>query len=97
MTIDKENGWSKGFGFVSFATVEEADAAMMAVHGSWMAGREMKVRQLSWRGRRPDATRREPSMRAVAVRLRATVVRRALPPTRARVLLRAQVEKTHDN
>ena len=43
MTIDKENGWSKGFGFVSFATVEEADAAMAAVHGSWMAGREMKV------------------------------------------------------
>ena len=24
MTLDKENGWSKGFGFVSFATVEEA-------------------------------------------------------------------------
>ena len=43
MTIDKENGWSKGFGFVSFGTVEEADAAMAAVHGSWMAGREMKV------------------------------------------------------
>ena len=43
MTIDKENGWSKGFGFVSFANVEEADAAMKAVHSSWMAGREMKV------------------------------------------------------
>jgi len=43
MTIDKENGWSKGFGFVSFGTVAEADAAMNAVHGSWMAGREMKV------------------------------------------------------
>ena len=43
MTIDKENGWSKGFGFVSFSMVEEADAALHAVHGSWMAGREMKV------------------------------------------------------
>jgi RNA recognition motif-containing protein len=43
MTIDKENGWSKGFGFVSFSRIEEADAAMAAVHGSWMAGREMKV------------------------------------------------------
>ena len=43
MTIDKENGWSKGFGFVSYATVEEADAAIAAVHGSWIAGREMKV------------------------------------------------------
>jgi len=43
MTIDKETGWSKGFGFVSFSTVEEADAAVAQVHGSWMAGREMKV------------------------------------------------------
>ena len=43
MNIDKENGWSKGFGFVSFSAIEEADAAMVAVHGSWMAGREMKV------------------------------------------------------
>lgn len=43
MTIDKENGWSKGFGFVSFQTIEEADAALQAVHGSWIAGREMKV------------------------------------------------------
>jgi len=43
MTIDKENGWSKGFGFVSYGTPEEADAAMAAVHGAWMAGREMKV------------------------------------------------------
>jgi len=43
MTIDKENGWSKGFGFVSFSGIHEADAAMAAVHGSWMAGREMKV------------------------------------------------------
>ena len=43
MTIDKETGWSKGFGFVSFASVQEADAALAQVHGSWMAGREMKV------------------------------------------------------
>jgi|TARA_B100000513_G_scaffold172258_1_gene88321 hypothetical protein len=43
MTIDKETGWSKGFGFVSFASPQEADAAINAVHGSWMAGREMKV------------------------------------------------------
>ena len=43
MTIDKETGWSKGSGFVSFSQVHEADAALAAVHGSWMAGREMKV------------------------------------------------------
>lgn len=30
-------------GFVSYATVEEADAAMNAMNGSWVAGREMKV------------------------------------------------------
>jgi len=43
MTIDKETGWSKGFGFVSFSASHEADAALQAVHGSWMDGREMKV------------------------------------------------------
>lgn len=43
MTIDRESGWSKGFGFVSFQTPEEADAAIQGVHLSWMAGREMKV------------------------------------------------------
>ena len=43
MTIDKENGWSKGFGFVSFATVEEADVAIAALNGQHVAGREMKV------------------------------------------------------
>lgn len=32
-----------GFGFVSFSSAQEADAALQAVHGSWMAGREMKV------------------------------------------------------
>ena len=43
MTIDKENGWSKGFGFVSFATVEEAEAAMRAINGQMIAGKETKV------------------------------------------------------
>ena len=38
-----DTGWSKGFGFVSFGTTEEADAALAAVHGAWMDGREMKV------------------------------------------------------
>ena len=43
MTIDKENGWSRGFGFVSLATVAEAEAAIEGVNGQWLAGREMKV------------------------------------------------------
>jgi RNA recognition motif-containing protein len=38
ITIDKETGWSKGFGFVSFANVESADAAIAAINGSWVDG-----------------------------------------------------------
>jgi len=38
ITMDKETGWSKGFGFVSFANVESADAAVAAIHGSWVDG-----------------------------------------------------------
>lgn len=38
ITIDKDTGWSKGFGFVSFDSVEAADAALAAIHGSWMDG-----------------------------------------------------------
>ena len=45
MTIDKENGWSRGFGFVSLATVAEAEAAIEGVNGQWLAGREMKVEE----------------------------------------------------
>ena len=43
MTMDKTTGWSKGYGFVSFSQPAEAEAALAAVHGSWMDGREMKV------------------------------------------------------
>jgi len=31
------------FGFVSFTSPIEADAALAAIHGSWVDGREMKV------------------------------------------------------
>lgn len=43
MTLDKNTGWSRGFGFISFATVAEADAALAALSGTWVAGREIKV------------------------------------------------------
>jgi len=43
MMVDSETGWSKGYGFVSFSNAADADAALAAVHGSWMDGREMKV------------------------------------------------------
>jgi RNA recognition motif-containing protein len=43
MTKDTENGWSRGFGFVSFSSSEEADEAIKNLNGSWIAGKQMKV------------------------------------------------------
>lgn len=44
MSIDNSTGWSKGFGFVSFSEVSMADAAIAAMNGSWLAGKQMKAR-----------------------------------------------------
>jgi len=46
MSIDSATGWSKGFGFVSFADPTAADAAIGAMNGSWLAGKQMKARRL---------------------------------------------------
>ena len=43
MSVDPSNGWSKGFGFVSFSQVDSADAAIAAMNGSWLAGKQMKI------------------------------------------------------
>ncbi len=40
---DRETGRSKGFGFVEFATVEEAVAAKNAMDGTELDGRTIKV------------------------------------------------------
>lgn len=40
---DRETGKSKGFGFVEFATVEEAVAAKEAMDGAELDGRTIKV------------------------------------------------------
>ncbi len=40
---DRETGRSKGFGFVEFASVEEAAAAKEAMDGVELDGREIKV------------------------------------------------------
>eukprot|EP00658_Telonema_sp_P-2_P050737 TRINITY_DN3876_c0_g1_i7.p1 TRINITY_DN3876_c0_g1~~TRINITY_DN3876_c0_g1_i7.p1 ORF type:complete len:150 (+),score=34.49 TRINITY_DN3876_c0_g1_i7:151-600(+) len=43
MTTDPATGWSKGFGFLSFDTVDAADQAMASMNGSWLAGKQMKL------------------------------------------------------
>jgi RNA recognition motif-containing protein len=40
---DRETGRSKGFGFVEFATIEDATAAKEAMDGIELDGREIKV------------------------------------------------------
>ena len=43
ITLDKETGVSKGFGFVSFSQPSEADAAMNAMNGAMIAGRQIRI------------------------------------------------------
>jgi heterogeneous nuclear ribonucleoprotein A1/A3 len=40
---DRETGKSRGFGFVEFATVEDATAAKEAMDGAELDGRAIKV------------------------------------------------------
>jgi len=47
ITLDKDTGISKGFGFVSFTTVEEADAAMASMNGAMIGGRQIRVEKSS--------------------------------------------------
>ena len=41
--MDRDSGRSKGFGFVEMSTAAEADAAVKALHGHDMGGRDMVV------------------------------------------------------
>ena len=43
ITTDKHTGESKGFGFVSYQSVEEADAAVANLNGANIEGRRLKV------------------------------------------------------
>ena len=41
--VDRDSGRSKGFGFVQMATAAEATAAIEALHGQDLGGRDMVV------------------------------------------------------
>ena len=41
---DRESGRSRGFGFVTYVTSEEADAAMEALNGQDIQGRPLRIK-----------------------------------------------------
>lgn len=43
--IDRETGRSKGFGFVEMSSESEAQAAIQALNGSELGGRQIKVNE----------------------------------------------------
>ena len=43
ITLDKETGVSKGFGFVSYDNPQSAEAAMAAMNGAMIAGRQIRI------------------------------------------------------
>ena len=51
ITVDKDTGISKGFGFVSYSTPEAADAAMAAMNGAMIGGRQIRIEKTSEDGR----------------------------------------------
>jgi len=50
---DKYTGQAKGFGFVEMETDEQAEAAIQALNGSQMGGRELTVNEARPREERP--------------------------------------------
>ena len=53
VVMDRDTGRSKGFGFVEMGTDEEAQAAMDALDGQDLGGREIKVNEAKPQTRRP--------------------------------------------
>jgi len=47
ITYDKDTGISKGFGFVSYDSAEAADAAMAAMNGAMIGGRQIRIEKTS--------------------------------------------------
>jgi RNA recognition motif-containing protein len=51
--MDRETGRPKGFGFVEMANDNEANAAIEALNGTEMGGRELKINEARPREERP--------------------------------------------
>ena len=51
---DRETGRSRGFGFVEMANASEAKAAIEALHGTALLGRELTVNEARPRESRPS-------------------------------------------
>jgi cold-inducible RNA-binding protein len=47
---DRETGRSRGFGFVTYSSAEEADAAIQSLHDQELDGRRIKVNVANARG-----------------------------------------------
>ena len=50
VALHRETGQSRGYAFVSFRTVEQANAAIAALHGLNVEGRALRVSSASVRG-----------------------------------------------
>jgi len=58
LITDRDTGASKGFGFVEMLNNAEADAAIKALNGTPLRGRNMKVNPAKPRGDRKPQNRR---------------------------------------
>ena len=57
MPVDRQSGKPRGFAFVELGSDEEAEAAMQALDGTDLGGREIKVNEARERTPRPGGGR----------------------------------------
>ncbi|KAL4566638.1 hypothetical protein LXL04_030758 [Taraxacum kok-saghyz] len=66
---NRETDQSRGFGFVTMSTVEEADKAVEMLHRYELGGRYLTVNKAAPRGSRPERTERSPQMSGPSYRV----------------------------